>query len=134
MRRGWHAVETAVVGMLAVVGLLFGSALVSVAVAGTLQWGHLVDWLDDAIPLAVLGLGMILAGRVAVDVAGRGGVVCSLLAAGVVAGVGVLLSRATQAHGDGVEGWQAAVAAGCVLVLTGGTAWLVQRRRRRRRT
>ena len=132
MTRWLRAVGDALVGMLAVFGLLFGSALVAVVVAGMLQWGNLAPWLDNAIPLAVLGLGMMLAGRVAVDVAGRAGVLCTVLAAALVAVVGALVAVASEAHGDGIEGWQIAVASGCVLLLSGGTAWLVQRRRRPR--
>lgn len=132
MRRWFAAAEAALVGTLAVVGLLFGSAIVAVAVAGMLQWGTLAPWLDNAVPLAVLALGMMLAGRVAVDVAGRGGPLCTVMAAGLVALVGALVSVASEAHGDGIEGWQIAVASACVLALSGGTAWLVQRRRRPR--
>ena len=131
MTRWLGSVGDALVGMLAVAGLLFASGLVAVVVAGMLQWGNLVPWLDNAIPILVLALGMILAGRVAVDVAGRGGLLCTVLAATVVALVGALVSRASESHGDGIEAWQIAVASGCVLILTGGTAWLVQQRRRR---
>lgn len=133
MRRWLRGVESTLVGMIAVFGLLFGSAILAVVVAGMLQWGNLVPWLDNAIPIVVLVLGMMLAGRVAVDVAGRGGVLCAVLAAGLVALVGALVSRASEAHGDGIEGWQIGIVSGCVLVLSGGTAWVVQRRRRRRR-
>jgi hypothetical protein len=50
-----------------------------------------------------------------------------------VALVGTVISRAGEAHGDAIDGWQIGVASSCVLVLTGGTAWWVQHRRRRHR-
>jgi drug/metabolite transporter (DMT)-like permease len=94
----------------------------------------LARWLDDGIPLAVLAGGLLLSGRVATDVAGRLGALCALGAAVLVGLVGTAVSRAGEAHGDGVEAGQIAVAVAVVLVLTGGSAlWVEHRRSGRRR-
>ena len=126
------AVERVVSAALAVFGLVVSSALFSVVVAGLLQWGTIAPWLDNAVPIAVLVLGLMLCGRVAVDIAGEAGALATLGAAIVVALVGLSISRSTEAHGDGVEPHQVLIAAVVVLVLTGGTALLVERRRRAR--
>ena len=127
-----HRRTSAVVAAATVVGLLFSSALVAVVVAGSLQWTHgLSPLLDNAIPLAVIALGMMLAGRVSVDVAGPHGPLSVLVATAVVTAIGWSLSRSSEAHGDGIELQQVLAAAAVVLVLTGGSAVLTLRRRRR---
>lgn len=124
-------VETVVTGSAAVLGLVVSGAVLAVAVAGLLQWGpHVPALLDDGIPLVVLAAGMLLGGRVAVDVAGRGGLVSCLLAAVTVAVLGDAVSRASEAHGDGIELQQVLLAGLVVLVLTSGSALLVLRLRR----
>jgi hypothetical protein len=128
------AVERVVSAALAVFGLVISSALLAVVVAGLLQWGNLAPGLDNAVPILVLVLGLMLCGRVAVDIAGSAGVLATVGAAGLVALVGLSISRSTEAHGDGVEPQQVLLAALIVLVLTGGTSMLMDRRRRRRRT
>jgi hypothetical protein len=120
-------------GAAASFGLVISSALVAVVVAGSLQWVHLPAWLDDGIPLVVLAGGLVLAGRVATDVAGRLGPWCGLGAAILVAVVGIAVSQAGEAHGDGVEPSQIAIASATVLALTGGGAWAVSRLRRHAR-
>lgn len=98
-------------------------------VAGALQWVNMAPWLDDTIPLVVLGLGLLLSGRVAADVAQHRGSHAGVAAGFLVFAFGLALSWATEAHGDGVEP-QHAVAAGVVVTATtGGTAWLLRRRR-----
>ena len=126
-RPGWGAV---VVGTAAVFGVLVSSALFAVAVAGFLQWGRP---LDDGLPLLVLGLGMLLCGRVAVDVAGSRAVLCALGAALLVLLLGLTVSRSSEAHGDGIEVFQVVVASLVVLVVVGAGALVGQRRRARRR-
>jgi hypothetical protein len=123
------AVEAVVVGTLAVFGLLFSSAVIAVIVAGMLQWGSMPPWLDDAIPVAVLVVGLAISGRVAVDVAGGQGVWCTLGAAVLVAAMGTVVSRSSEAHGDGIEAGQILVATLVVLLVSGTTALLVGRRR-----
>jgi hypothetical protein len=126
---GWGSVVT---GTAAVFGIIVSGAVLGVAVAGFLQWGPtLASALDDGLPLAVVGLGMVLAGRVAVDVAGRRGVLCTVGAAGIVTALGITLSRSSEAHGDGIEVYQVLVATAVVLVLSGGTAVFVAARRTR---
>jgi hypothetical protein len=119
-----------VVGTLAVLGLLLASALCAVITAGAIQWLPVPGWVQSASSLSVLVLGLVLAGRVGVDVAGRLGGWCTVAAAGLVGLAGCLVARLTEAHGDGVEGWQVVAAVGCVLVLTGGSASVAQRCRR----
>jgi hypothetical protein len=121
------------VGIAAALGIIVSSALTGVAVAGLLQWNRLPNlprFADNALPVVVLLLGMLLAGRVAVDVAGRLGLVTALGAALVLLGFGLLLSKASEAHGDGVEPLQVSIAALVVLVVVGGSAaWVTNRRR-----
>ena len=118
-------------GAAAAFGLVVSSGLVSVVVAGFLQWGKLPIWLDNAIPLLVLAGGLLLSGRVATDVAGRFGPLCGLGAALLVGVIGLAVSKAGEAHGEGLELWQIAIAVGVVGVLTGGAAWWVGRSRSR---
>jgi hypothetical protein len=129
-RPGWGAV---VVGTAAVFGVLVSSALFAVAVAGFLQWGRpLAPLLDNGIPLLVLLLGMLLCGRVAVDVAGSRAVLCAVGAALLVLLLGLTVSRSSEAHGDGLEVGQVVVAVLVVLVVVGAGASAGHRRRRRR--
>jgi hypothetical protein len=121
------------VGVAASLGLIVASALAGVAVAGLLQWNKLPNlprFADNAVPVVVLLLGMLLAGRVSVDVAGRLGLVAAAGSALVVLALGLSLSRASEAHGDGVEPVQVSLAALVVLVVVGGSALLVTIRRR----
>ncbi len=130
--KGIGATVTAAV---AAFGLVMSSTLVAIVAAGALQWlPALPPMLDPAGPLLVLGAGMALAGRVAVDVAGPSGVRAAAGAAVLVAALGMVLSRASEAHGDGVEPPWVALAATCVFVVVGGSAWLVQRHNASRRT
>jgi hypothetical protein len=131
-RRPSRAVDL-LVGISAALGLIVAAALAGVAMAGLLQWNQLPNlprFVDSAAPLVVLALGMLLAGRVAVDVAGRLGPVAAAGSALVVLVLGLWLSRASEAHGDGVEPLQVGLAALVVLVVVGGSSLLVQRRRR----
>ena len=98
-------------------------------VAGLLQWGKLPVVLDNAIPLVVLVGGLLLSGRVATDVAGRLGPLCGLGAGLLVGAIGLAVSRAGEAHGEGIELWQIAIAVAVVSLLSGGSAWMVGRRR-----
>lgn len=131
-RRHFAAVWSMVVGTLAVLGLLLASALCAVITAGAIQWLPLPDWVQSSLSLCVLVLGLVLAGRVGVDVAARLGGWCTVAAAGMVGLAGGLVARVTETHGDGVEGWQVAAAVACVLVTTGGSALVVQHRRESR--
>ena len=122
-----------IVGVAATLGLLVAAALAGVAVAGFLQWNQLPNlprFADNAVPVVVLVLGMVLAGRVAVDVAGRLGPLAAAGCAVVVLGLGLSLSKASEAHGDGVEPLQVSMAALAVLVVVGGSALIVTKRRR----
>lgn len=126
----WEATLT---GAAAVFGLLVSGAVLAVAVAGFLQWGPTYPAvLDDGLPLVVMAAAMLLAGRVAVDVAGRRGVLSAAGAALVVAVLGMTISKSSEAHGDGIEPVQVLVATVTVLVLTGGSAWFVAHRREAR--
>jgi len=127
------ATERVVSASVAVFGLMISSALLAVVVAGALQWGRVTPWLDNAIPIIVLVFGLTLCGRVAVDIAGAGGVLATFGATALVALVGLSVSRSTEAHGDGLEPQQVLLAALVVLVLAGGTSVLVHRHRRHRR-
>lgn len=112
-------------GSAATFGLVVSAGLLAVVVAGSLQWGKLPAGLDNAIPLAVLGGGLLLSGRVATDVAGRFGPLCGLGAGLVVGIIGMAISRAGEAHGEGIELWQIAIAVTVVSGLSGGSAWWV---------
>jgi hypothetical protein len=127
---GWGSV---VIGIAATFGVLISSAVVAVVFAGFLQWGPtLAPVLDNGIPLLVLVLGMLLCGRVAVDVAGRRGTITAVGTAVLVAVLGLAVSRSSDAHGDGIEPTQVAYATAAVLLLVGGSALLIQRGRVRR--
>jgi hypothetical protein len=126
------AVGAVAAGVAASFGLVVSSALVAVVVAGGLQWMNVPVWLDNGIPLAVLAGGLVLSGRVATDVAGRFGPWCGVGAALLVGLVGTAVSRAGEAHGDGVEPVQIVVAVAAVMVLSAGSAWWIARRRMRR--
>jgi hypothetical protein len=127
-------VERILAATAAVFGLLVSGGVFAIVVAGLLQWGPAYpDWLDDGLPLLVLAIGMLLAGRVAVDVAGpRGGLLAALLAAVLLGVLGYAVSRSSEAHGDGVEVGQVLLAVLVVMLLAGGSAALVGRRRARR--
>ncbi len=119
-----------VIAALASFGLVMSSTLVAVVAAGALQWlPALPPILDTALPLLALTAGMALAGRVAVDVAGSRGVSAAAGAAVLVAALGLVLSGASEAHGDAVEPPWVVLTATCVFIVVGGSAWLVQRRR-----
>jgi hypothetical protein len=123
----WEAVVT---GAAAVFGLLVSGAVLAVAVAGFLQWGPTYPAaIDEGLPLLVMVVAMLLAGRVAVDVAGRRGVLSAVGGALIVAAIGVMVSRSSEAHGDAVEPPQVLLATVVVLVLTGGSAWFVAHHR-----
>ncbi|MEO5654031.1 MAG: hypothetical protein ABIN79_07365 [Marmoricola sp.] len=121
-----------VVGTATIVGLMVTSAIVSVTVAGFFQWTPNVSpILDDGLPLALLVAGMVLSGRVAVDIAGGLGIASAALSAMLVLLIGYAVERSSEAHGDGLEIRQVMLAALVVLVVVGGTAFLIDRRRRR---
>jgi hypothetical protein len=123
-----------VLGTAAVFGLLVSSGVLAVAMAGFLQWGpRMAPVLDNGFPILVLVLGMLLCGRVAVDMAGPRGALCGVGAALLVGAVGLTVSRSSEAHGDGLEPPQVLVAVLFVLVFVSGPALLVQRRRARTR-
>ena len=125
-RPGWASVLTATA---TVFGLLVSSGVVAVVIAGALQWSSVSPSLDNLLPLVALAAGMVLAGRVAVDVAGGRGVLAAVGAAVLVAAVGAALSRTSEAHGDGLEAIQVVEATVAVLVVTGGAALVTARRR-----
>ena len=120
-------------GVAASFGLVISGAVVAVIAAGVLQWVNIPRWLDNLIPLLVLAGGLLLSGRVATDVAGRFGPWCGVGAAALVGLLGAAVSKAGEAHGDGVEPTQIVVAFLTVLALTGGSAWWVSRQRSRTR-
>lgn len=122
-------VGTVLVGTAACFGLVVSSGILAVVAAGSLQWLNLPASLDNAVPVLVLLAGLLLSGRVATDVAGRRGVLCGLGTAALVALIGAAVARAGEAHGDGIEPQQIAVAAVVVAVLCAGNAWWVARRR-----
>ena len=127
-----HRWATVLTGTATVVGLLVSSGVLAVLVAGALQWtSSLSPFLDNLIPVVVLFAGMLLAGRVSVDVAGRRGPLAVVGAAVVVALIGWALSRSSAAHGDGVETQQVVLATLVVLLVTGTGAVVTARRRRR---
>lgn len=121
------------VGTATIVGLMVTSGLVSVTVAGFFQWTPNVSpLLDDGLPFALLLAGLVLCGRVAVDIAGGLAVACAALAATLVLLIGYAVERSSEAHGDGLEMQQVLLAALVVLVVVGGSALIIDRRRRRR--
>lgn len=123
---------TVLIGSLAAFGITVSGAVLALAVAGFLQWKvHLPDLFDDGLPLLILAGGMLIAGRVAVDVAGRAGTLCALGAAVLIGAIGMEISITTEAHGDAVEPVQALYAAMLVLVIVGGSAWAITRRRQK---
>ena len=127
-----HRWATVLTGTATVVGLLVSSGVLAVLVAGALQWtSSLSPFLDNLIPLVVLFAGMLLAGRVSVDVAGRRGPLAVVGAAVVVALIGWGLSRTSEAHGDGIETQQVVLATLVVLLVTGAGSVVTARRRRR---
>ena len=131
-RRGrWRSAERVLAASLAVFGMTCSAAILSVVVAGLLQWDTLPSIVRNALPVVVLALGLVLTGRVAVDVAGRAGIAGTVGSALVLLVLGLALSHSTEAHGDGIEPHQVWVAALVVLAVTGGTAWWVSRRRQR---
>lgn len=124
-------VGATMIAAVATFGLVMSSTLVAVVVAGALQWlPALPPILDSALPLLTLIAGMALAGRVAVDVAQSRGVTAAAVAAVLVAALGLVLSGASEAHGDGVEAPWVGFAATCVFMVVGAAAWLVQRHRK----
>ena len=126
---GWGSV---VIATVATFGVLVSAGIVAIVVAGFLQWGPtLAPVLDNGIPILVLFLGMALAGRVAADVAGQRGPFAAVGTAAMVAVLGSALARSSEAHGDGIEPSQVAYATAIVLVVVGGTALLIRRRRAR---
>jgi len=112
-------------------GLMCTSAVLAVVVAGALQWSSLPLWLDNTAPVIVLGLGLFFAGRITTDVAPGRGTHAALGAGALVVVIGLSLSWATEAHGDGVEA-QHAVWAGVVAAAVGaaGARWAEHRRAR----
>ncbi len=127
------ALADILVGTATIVGLMVTSALVAVAVAGFFQWTpNISPILDDGLPLALMLAGLVLSGRVAVDIAGGLGIVCAALAATLVMVIGYAVEHSSEAHGDGLEIQQVLLAGLVVLGVVGGTALLVDRRRRRR--
>jgi hypothetical protein len=126
---GWGDV---LAGTAAVFGLLVSSGVGAVVVAGLLQWRPtLAPALGTGLPLAVLAIGLMLCGRVAVDIGGSRAILCVVGASMVVAGLGLLYSKSSESHGDGIEPLQVLVATLTVLLVVGATATLVSRRRRR---
>lgn len=119
-----------VIGAVSAFGLVVSSITVAVVVAGLLQWlPSLPPAVDLVAPSLVLVGGFILAGRVAVDVAGALGVVA---AAGAAATVGLFVFALVwfgESHGDALEPLAAAYVSGAVLLLVGGSAWVVRRAR-----
>lgn len=124
------AVGDVVVGSLAAFGIIVSGAVIGVVVAGLLQWRSSVpDLIDDGLPLAVMAVSMVMAGRVAVDVAGRHGLLCAAGAAVLTAATGAALAINTSTHGDAIEAPHVIIAALVVLVLTGATVRITQWRR-----
>ncbi len=76
--------------------------------------------------------GLVLSGRVAIDIAGGLGIASAALAATLVMLIGYAVERSSEAQGDGLEIQQVLLAGMVVLVVVGGSALLVDRRRRRR--
>ncbi len=127
------AIATVLVGVIATFGVLMSSAVAAIVVAGALQWNHgVAHALDNAFPLVVLFLGMVLSGRVAVDVAGQRAITSVVGAAVIVAALGMAVSITSEAHGDAIEPLQVAVATLVVLVVVGSSSWLVSRHRTHR--
>lgn len=133
LRRAARArvVEEGLAATLASFGLMWASALLAVAAAGGLQWAALPAWLDNTVPLGLLGGGLVFAGRVAAGVAPGRGAFAALAAGALVIGSGLSLTWAAEAHGDGVEG-QFAVVAGLLVAATSGASALWTDRRRSR--
>ena len=115
----WYRISGAVLGLVA---------------AGFMQWrpGMPLHLVDDGLPLLFLFGGMLLAGRVAVDVAGSLGIVSAAAAAAVVGLVGLMVVKDTAAHGDSIDPPQVGLAALVVLLLVGGTAAIINWHRQRR--
>jgi hypothetical protein len=127
---GEAGVGATVTGAVAAFGLVVASTLVAVVAAGAMQWvPALPRALDSGIPLLLLVAGLCLAGRITVDVAGSHAVLAAAGAAGLIGALGLALSSASEAHGDSVEPPWVALAAACVFVCVGGSAWLVRHRR-----
>ena len=130
-KRGVSTAGNVIVGSLAAFGIIVSSAVLSVVVAGLLQWrSSFPDFIDDGLPLLVIAAGMVMAGRVAADVAARHAIWCAVGASLLTAAVGMVVEATTAAHGDALEPPQVAIAAVVVLLITGASAWAVQHRRR----
>jgi len=121
-------------GSLAAFGIIMSGAVLALVAAGFMQWRPgIPQWVDDGLPLLLLLGGMLLAGRVSVDVAGSLGMFCAVGAAALVGLLGLMVVRDTAAHGDSIDPAQVGIAALVVLLLVGATASVVGWHRRRRR-
>lgn len=121
---------TVLIGTLASFGITVSGGVLALVVAGFLQWKtQLPPIVDDGLPLLILGGGMLVAGRVAVDVAGRLGMLCAVGAAVLTGAIGLQISIATEAHGDAIEPLQVLIASLLVLAVVGGAAWVIRFRR-----
>ena len=126
-------VGAVLIGSLAAFGIIISGAVLALVAAGFMQWrSGIPHYVDEGLPLLLLFGGMLLAGRVAVDVAGSLGIVSAAGAAALVGLLGLMVVRDTAAHGDSIDPAQVGIAALVVLLLVGGTAWVVNWHRRRR--
>lgn len=122
-----RGMKEVVAATLAAFGLTWAAAVAAVVTAGALNWISLPPWLDYVLPLAVLGGGLLLAGRVAATVAPRRGTYAAVAAGTLVMGFGTMLSRAAQAHGGIAH--HAMVAGLLVAVISGASALWTDHRR-----
>jgi len=125
-------VGAVLIGSIAAFGIIISGAVLALVAAGFMQWRPgIPDLVDEGLPLLVLLGGMLLAGRVAVDVAGSLGIVSAAGAAALVGLLGLMVVKDTAAHGDSIDPAQVGIAALVVLLLVGATASVVNWHRHR---
>ena len=125
-------VGAVLVGTLAAFGIVTSGAVLAVVAAGFMQWRSSVPRLvDDGLPVLILLGSMVIAGRVAVVVAGALGMISAAGTAAMVGVIGLVVVRETAAHGDPIDPPQVGLAVLVVMLVVGGSAWAVNRHRRR---
>lgn len=126
-------VGAVLIGSLAAFGIITSGAVLAVVAAGALQWATNVPQLvDDGLPIVILLGAMLIAGLVAADIAGPLAMMSAAVAAATVGVLGLVVVKDTDAHGEAIDPLQVGLATLVVLLTVGGSAWAVNRHRRRR--